>query len=58
MRFFFLGGGGGGGGGGRGSLFKTLSGIPLACHTVWIQIRPDKKSGLILVQAVFKREEL
>ena len=31
---------------------KILSGIPLECETVWIQIRPDKMSGLIWVQTV------
>ena len=33
---------------------KILSGIPLECQTVWIQIRPDKMSGLIWVQTVCK----
>ena len=33
---------------------KILSGIPSECQTVWIQIRPDTLSGLILVQTVCK----
>ena len=33
---------------------KILSGIPLACQTVWIQIRPDILFGLIWVQTVCK----
>ena len=33
---------------------KNLSGIPSECQTVWIQIRPDKTSGLIWVQTVCK----
>ena len=33
---------------------KILSGLPLQCQTVWIQIRPDKMSGLIWVQTVCK----
>ena len=33
---------------------KILSGIPLECQTVWIQIRPDILSGLIWVQTVCK----
>ena len=28
---------------------KLISGIPSECQTVWIQIRPDKLSGLIWV---------
>ena len=30
---------------------KILSGIPSECQTVWIQIRTDRKSVLIWVQA-------
>ena len=33
---------------------KKLSGIPSECQTVWIQIRTDILSGLILVQTVCK----
>ena len=33
---------------------KILSGIPLECQTVWIQIRPDILSGLVWVQTVCK----
>ena len=33
---------------------KCLSGIPSECQTLWIQIRPDVLSGLILVQTVCK----
>ena len=33
---------------------KILSGMPSQCQTVWIQIRPDKLSGLIWVQTVCK----
>ena len=36
---------------------KILSGIPLACQTVWIQIRPDVLSGLIWVQTVCRRQK-
>ena len=33
---------------------KILSEILSKCQVVWIQIRPNKMSGLILVQAVCK----
>ena len=33
---------------------KIISGITSGCQTVWIQIRPDKMSGLIWVQTVWK----
>ena len=33
---------------------KILSGLSSECQTVWIQIRPDKMSGLIWVQTVCK----
>ena len=33
---------------------KIVSGIPSACQTVWIQIRPNILSGLIWVQTVCK----
>ena len=33
---------------------KIISGIPSECQRVWIQIRPDKTSGLIWVQTVSK----
>ena len=33
---------------------KILPGIPSECQTVWIQIRPDRTSGLVLVQTVCK----
>ena len=33
---------------------KFLSGIPPECQIVWIQIRPNILSGLILVQTVCK----
>ena len=33
---------------------KILSGIPSECQTVWIQIRLDKMSSLILIQTVCK----
>ena len=37
------------------NLFEIiLSGIPLECQTVWIQIRPDVLTGLIWVQSVCK----
>ena len=32
--------------------FKTLSGIPTECQTVWIHIRPNVLSGLIWVITV------
>ena len=36
-------------------LFQNiLLGIPSECLTVWIQIRPDVSSGLILIQTVCK----
>ena len=38
-------------------LKKILSGIPSECQTDWIQIRPDKRSGLIWVQSVCKGYE-
>ena len=31
---------------------KILSGISSECQTNWVQIRPDKTSGLIWVQSV------
>ena len=44
-RFFFF----------QNQLFqKILSGIPLECRAVWIQIRPDILSGLIWIQTVCK----
>ena len=33
---------------------KKISGIPSDCQTVWIQIRPDRMSGLICVQLFAK----
>ena len=33
---------------------KILSGVPSECQTVWILIRPNFLSGLILVQTVCK----
>ena len=33
---------------------KVLSGIPSECQTVWIQIRPNKTSGLIWFQTDYK----
>ena len=33
---------------------KILSGLPLQCQTVWIQIKPDALSGLIWVETVNK----
>ena len=33
---------------------KILSGISSGCQTVWIQIRPDKMSGLIWIETVCK----
>ena len=33
---------------------KSLSGIQSECQKVWLQIRPDVLSGLILVQTVCK----
>ena len=35
-------------------LFQNLSGTLLECQTVWIQIRTDVLSVLILVQTVFQ----
>ena len=34
--------------------WKTLSGKPEECQTIWIQIRPDILSGLIWIQTVCK----
>ena len=31
---------------------RIFSGLPLECQTVWIKIRPDKMSSLILIQTV------
>ena len=36
---------------------KTLSGIPLECQRVWIQIRTDILLGLIWVETVCKRDQ-
>ena len=36
---------------------KILSGRPSECQTDWIQVRPDKKSGLIWVQTVCKSNQ-
>ena len=36
------------------NFFKKISGLSSGCQTVWIQIRPDKMSGLIWVQTVCK----
>ena len=36
---------------------KILSGIPVECQTVWIQIRTDILAGLIWDQTVFKVDQ-